>query len=156
MSERAFRGARAVGTGSVEVAEDGRAKVAGSLAFATVSQLLPVGANAIKEGRAATIDLAGVTASDSAGLALLIEWLSVARSADQPLRYENIPAQLRQLARLSEVWPLISGEAQVEVGAANAEVAHREVGRGDTQAETAGSSNAEAVGGAESIRDQAP
>jgi phospholipid transport system transporter-binding protein len=53
------------------------------------------------------IDLAGVTASDSAGLALLIEWLSVAKSAGRSLRFENIPSQLQQLARLSEVEELL-------------------------------------------------
>jgi phospholipid transport system transporter-binding protein len=49
------------------------------------------------------IDLAGVTDSDSSGLALLIEWLSVAKAAQRSLRYENMPAQLHQLAGLSEV-----------------------------------------------------
>jgi phospholipid transport system transporter-binding protein len=48
-----------------------------------------------------------VTASDSAGLALLIEWLSVAKSAGRALRFENIPSQLQQLARLSEVEELV-------------------------------------------------
>ena len=53
------------------------------------------------------IDLAGVTASDSSGLALLIEWLSVAKAAGRALRYDNIPSQLHQLARLSEVEELL-------------------------------------------------
>ena len=79
----------------------------GSLHFATVGALLPVGIAAIEAGRAAIIDLAGVTASDSAGLALLIEWLSVARGAHRGLHYENIPSQLYQLARLSEVDELL-------------------------------------------------
>ena len=54
------------------------------------------------------IDLAGVTASDSSGLALVIEWLSVAKAAGKELRYENIPTQLQQLARLSEVEELLA------------------------------------------------
>jgi phospholipid transport system transporter-binding protein len=48
-----------------------------------------------------------VTASDSAGLALLIEWLSVAKSAGRTLRFDNVPSQLRQLARLSDVEVLV-------------------------------------------------
>ena len=93
---------------SFEVLEGGRARVIGSLHFSTVSALLTAGRAAIKEnGRAAVIDLAGVTASDSAGLALLIEWLSVAKSAGRTLRFENIPSQLQQLARLSEVEELL-------------------------------------------------
>jgi phospholipid transport system transporter-binding protein len=90
-----------------EIQADGRSRVTGSLNFTTVSALLPEGDAAIAGGQAAAIDLAGVTASDSAGLALLIEWLSVAKAAGAPLKYENLPTQLHQLARLSEVEELL-------------------------------------------------
>jgi len=86
---------------------DDRSRVMGSLAFGTVAKLLPVGSAAIAAGHAAIIDLSGVTGSDSSGLALLIEWLSVAKSAGRSLRYENMPSQLHQLARLSEVDELL-------------------------------------------------
>ncbi len=78
-------------------------RVNGALNFATVSALLPAGGGVIAAGHPAVIDLQGVTASDSSGLALLIEWLSEARAAGCDLRYENIPAQLQQIIRLSEV-----------------------------------------------------
>jgi phospholipid transport system transporter-binding protein len=84
-----------------------RSRVTGSLHFTTVRALLAAGVAAINDGKAAAIDLAGVTGSDSAGLALLIEWLSVAKSAGRALRFENIPTQLQQLARLSEVEELL-------------------------------------------------
>jgi phospholipid transport system transporter-binding protein len=90
-----------------EVLEGGRSRVTGSLHFSTVSALLPLGVQAIEGGQADVIDLAGVTASDSSGLALLIEWLSVAKGAGKTLRFENIPSQLQQLARLSEVEELL-------------------------------------------------
>jgi phospholipid transport system transporter-binding protein len=92
---------------SFEVAEGGHARVIGSLHFTTVSALLSAGVAAITGGRADVIDLAGVKASDSAGLALLIEWLSVAKSAGRTLRFDNVPSQLRQLARLSDVEELV-------------------------------------------------
>lgn len=92
---------------SFEILEGERSRVRGALHFTTVSALLPMGAAAIEGGRAAVIDLAAVGASDSSGLALLIEWLSVAKSASRALRYENIPSQLQQLARLSEVEELL-------------------------------------------------
>jgi phospholipid transport system transporter-binding protein len=92
---------------SFEVLEGDRSRVSGSLHFTTVSALLPLGVDAIDSGKAAVIDLAGVTGSDSSGLALLIEWLSVAKAAGRALRYENIPSQLHQLARLSEVEELL-------------------------------------------------
>ena len=90
-----------------EVLDAGRSRVGGLLDFATVTHLLPLGTAAIENGQAAVIDLAGVTASDSSGLALLIEWLSVAGAAKRKLRYENMPAQLRQLAHLSDVEELL-------------------------------------------------
>jgi phospholipid transport system transporter-binding protein len=92
---------------SFEVLDGGRARVTGALHFTTVSALLTAGVAAINGSRAAVIDLAGVTASDSAGLALLIEWLRVAKSAGRTLRFEHIPSQLQQLARLSEVEELL-------------------------------------------------
>jgi phospholipid transport system transporter-binding protein len=91
-----------------EVQDGDRSRVSGSLHFTTVTALLPVGVAAISNGHAAVIDLAGVKDSDSAGLALLIEWLSVAKAEQRTLRYENIPVQLHQLARLSEVEELIT------------------------------------------------
>jgi phospholipid transport system transporter-binding protein len=92
-----------------EVQADGRASLSGELRFDSVGALLDVGDRVIREGHLAIIDLAGVSAGDSAGLALLIEWLSVARAIQRPLRYENIPSQLQQLARLSEVEELLLG-----------------------------------------------
>ncbi len=90
-----------------EVLGGARSRVIGSLHFTTVSSLLPEGVDAINHNEADVIDLAGVTTSDSAGLALLIEWLSVAKGANRTLRFENIPSQLQQLARLSEVEELL-------------------------------------------------
>lgn len=93
---------------SLETLEGGRSRVVGSLDFTTVTHLLPLGDAAIQAGRAATVDLSGVTGSDSSGLALLVEWLSVAQAAQRALRYENIPAQIIQLARLSDVEELLT------------------------------------------------
>ena len=97
---------------SFDMQSNDRAMLSGELRFDTVGSLLDVGNRVIGEGRITVIDLASVSAGDSAGLALLIEWLSVARSVKRPLRYENIPLQLQQLARLSEVEELLLG-AQV-------------------------------------------
>ncbi len=85
-----------------------RARVKGVLHFTTVTTLLRLGSEAIASGRAAVIDLSGVKDSDSSGLALLIEWLSIARAEGKSLRYENIPTQLHQLARLSDVEELLT------------------------------------------------
>ncbi len=91
-----------------EIQDGERSRVRGVLHFSTVSALLALGSESIANGQTAVIDLAGVTDSDSSGLALLIEWLSVAKAAQRTLRYENVPNQLLQLARLSEVAELIA------------------------------------------------
>ncbi len=94
--------------GAAFEAQDGeRSRVVGALQFSTVGALLQPGAAAISAGRAAVIDLSTVSASDSSGLALLIEWLSIAQQARRPLRYENVPEQLKELARLSDVEGLL-------------------------------------------------
>ena len=95
-------------TADFEPQEGGRSRVNGVLHFTTVTALLRSGSEAIATDRAAVIDLSGVKDSDSSGLALLIEWLSIARAERKSLRYENIPAQLHQLARLSDVEELLT------------------------------------------------
>lgn len=105
MARRKYRGGQQ--DAAFEVLEGDRARVTGSLHFTTVSALLTAGVEAINGGRAAVIDLGSVKASDSSGLALLIEWLSIAKAAGRGLRFENLPTQLQQLARLSEVEELL-------------------------------------------------
>lgn len=90
-----------------EMLEAERSRVTGTLHFNTVTKLLEAGSEAIASGRAAVIDLGGVQDSDSSGLALLIEWMSLAKAARRSLRYENMPVQLHQLARLSDVEELL-------------------------------------------------
>ncbi len=92
-----------------EVQGGERSRVIGALHFSTVSALLQPGAAAIGAGQAAVIDLSTVSESDSSGLALLIEWLSIAKEARRQLRYENVPEQIKELARLSDTEALLIG-----------------------------------------------
>lgn len=90
------------------VASDGtRARVTGPLHFSTVTTLLAPGSAAIEAGRVEVIDLSQVSQSDSSGLALLIEWLAVAKQAKRSLRYDNVPRQIQELAHLSDVEELL-------------------------------------------------
>ena len=57
------------------------------------------------------LDRAGFTSADSAGLAVLIEWLSVAGERGGTLAFEAVPAQLRAIARISDVEELIAGQS---------------------------------------------
>ncbi len=52
-------------------------------------------------------DLQAVTRSDSAGLALLVEWMQFARQRDRKLSFRNLPDQLRDIARISGLEDLL-------------------------------------------------
>jgi phospholipid transport system transporter-binding protein len=46
--------------------------------------------------------------ADSAGLAVLLDWLSAAKRAGRSLRYAHLPEDLVALARISEVDELLA------------------------------------------------
>lgn len=98
-------------TPGFELRSAGHAAVSGPLSFVTAAAMLEPGAEFIRGGSADSIDLAGVDGADSAGLALLVEWLSLAKAVGRPLRYDNIPTQLMQLAHLCDVEPLLAGQS---------------------------------------------
>lgn len=85
----------------IEKVGPGRLAASGELGFATASDALRAGLPLIAPGQSWTIDLAGVGAGDSAGLAVLVEWLSAARAAGTTLRYEGVPRQILAVARIS-------------------------------------------------------
>lgn len=49
------------------------------------------------------IDLGGVEHSDSAGVALLVDWLRQARAAGGQLSLHNVPAQMRAIIRVADL-----------------------------------------------------
>ena len=85
----------------IEVTGPGRLAATGELDFATATTALESGLALIASGPAWTIDLAGVTAGDSAGLAVLVEWLSAARAGGVRVGYVSVPAQILAVARIS-------------------------------------------------------
>lgn len=93
----------------IEKQGEGKFLISGLLEFATATQLARQGNELFKiEGDALVLDLGGVTRSDSAGLALLIEWRRVAEQRKQTLSFSNIPQQLLDIAEVSGIDKLIS------------------------------------------------
>jgi phospholipid transport system transporter-binding protein len=81
-----------------------------ALTFATVPALHARGLARIDAaGGELQFDLQQVSATDSAGLALLIDWLAAAKAHQRTLRYVQPPETLRALAKLSDVESLIDG-----------------------------------------------
>jgi phospholipid transport system transporter-binding protein len=92
-----------------EALGDGRFAVTGVLDFDSVADLLVDSRRAFEREPKIEVDLAGVSSSDSAALALLIEWLRSARRRGAEIRFVGVPDQLVALARLSDLEPLLDG-----------------------------------------------
>ncbi|MBK6348782.1 MAG: ABC transporter substrate-binding protein [Proteobacteria bacterium] len=87
---------------SIQRVAEGRLEASGVLGYVTAGRALPAGLALIPKGSTCTIDLSRVTEADSAGLAVLVEWLATAKSRGTVIRYECIPAQILAVARISE------------------------------------------------------
>jgi phospholipid transport system transporter-binding protein len=81
----------------------GRLRASGQLGLETAIGALGAGLAALPKGGECLIDLREVSDVDSAGLAVLIEWLAQARARGTRLVYTNLPPALRSLAKLSGV-----------------------------------------------------
>ncbi len=88
----------------------GRIVVTGELTFATARDARQLGVLVLESSRAErlVVDCAGVTRADSAGLAVLLDWLSWGRRRSRPVSLENLPASLLAIARISEVDGLLT------------------------------------------------
>ena len=95
------------GPATLEVLGNGRFKVRGPLDAETVTGLLERSEEAFRGANSIEVDLGGVPEGDSAGLALLIEWIRRARKQKQQLQFKNLPTQIAALARISQVDDLL-------------------------------------------------
>jgi phospholipid transport system transporter-binding protein len=100
------------GGSEVRIAESapGRVCVDGALTFATARNARELGLRVLEAsaGDRVTIDCKGVTKADSAGLAVLLDWLSWGRRRSRTVSLENLPASLIAIARISEVDGLLT------------------------------------------------
>jgi len=96
-------------TRTVEVSRPSADRIAvnGALTFETARQAYEAGMRLLRDvasnGEPLQVDLGGVTASDSAGLAVLIEWVAAARRNGRAVRVLNVPGGIAASARISEV-----------------------------------------------------
>lgn len=80
-----------------------RLHLSGELSFHTVPDLWRQTRELFKGCPTLTIDLSGVERSDSAGLALLVEWMREAARCGTELRFVNMPTQMLAIARVSSL-----------------------------------------------------
>jgi phospholipid transport system transporter-binding protein len=75
--------------------------VEGDLTFASIDKQTVKSLNFLTAYKEITLDFGQVRNTDSAGLALMIEWIKYCRAKRTLLRFSNVPKQLLSLARLS-------------------------------------------------------
>ena len=93
---------------SIVVQDEGCYFVEGELIFDTVVQLSDKAKGFFSGATGAVvIDLSGVTRTDSAGLALVVDWMRNARSAGLTVSFRQVPEQLLAIARVSRFDKLI-------------------------------------------------
>ena len=86
---------------------EGQARVDGPLDFGSVPSLLKAGDLLLRRPGPYQMDLGGVNSANSAGLALVLEWLDIARSRQVALRFLNLPDSLRRIAAFSNLEALL-------------------------------------------------
>jgi phospholipid transport system transporter-binding protein len=100
-----------VETFSIEQTGPGRLEAKGHLSFDTAIDALRSGTRLIgAAGKSCTIGLSHVATGDSAGLAVLVEWLAIARANGTSLKYESVPDQILAIAKISDVQDLLTGD----------------------------------------------
>jgi phospholipid transport system transporter-binding protein len=88
---------------------DGRLTAEGPLTFLTARWAHEQGLQSLSSSLAQEleVDCRGITSSDSAGLAVLLDWLGAVKRAGRSLRYRRLPPGLLALGRISEVDELL-------------------------------------------------
>lgn len=88
---------------------EGEFQLEGCLNLATVTSVLAQAIAPFKEATAIKVDLSVVSQSDSAGLALLVEWMRIAAAANKPISFHAVPKQMLAIARatgLTDILPI--------------------------------------------------
>lgn len=78
-------------------------RVSGALHFESVADLWRETGPLFAADPPARIDLGGVSHSNSAGVALLVDWLRQARSRQRDLVFLNVPAQMRAIIQVADL-----------------------------------------------------
>jgi phospholipid transport system transporter-binding protein len=87
---------------------DGHFALAGEVTFDTAEKILRASEQPFEEHTRLEIDLSGVTLSDSAGLALLLEWVTWANHTVREIRYSGMPERVMAIAKTTEVDALLA------------------------------------------------
>jgi phospholipid transport system transporter-binding protein len=105
VSGPAAGGAAVPATFEIEVTSPGRFAARGALTFANARRARSEGLHALRtsSARDLEVDCSGIAHSDSAGLAVLLDWMAIMKREGRPLCFANLPPGLLAVARISGV-----------------------------------------------------
>ena len=86
---------------------EGRFELNGEMTFETAERILLASEEPFEQHTRIEVDLAGVTRADSAGLALLLEWITWANHTVREIRFLSMPERILAIARTTEVEQLL-------------------------------------------------
>ena len=87
---------------------EGHFALSGKMTFATVESILDDSETPFGQHTRLEVDLSGITGSDSAGLALLLEWITWANHTVREIRFTEMPERVLAIARTTEVDALLT------------------------------------------------
>ena len=86
---------------------EGHFALDGEMSFETAERILVASEEPFEQHTRIEVDLAGVTKTDSAGLALLLEWITWANHTVREIRFLSMPERILAIARTTEVEQLL-------------------------------------------------
>ena len=86
---------------------DGKFALSGHMTFGTAGRILKDSEAPFEEHTQIEVDLSGVSKTDSAGLALLLEWITWANHTVREIRFVGTPERIEAIAKVTEVDELL-------------------------------------------------
>ena len=87
---------------------EGRFELDGEVNFETAERILRASEAPFEQYTRIEVDFSGVTDSDSAGLALLLEWITWANHTVREIRFSSLPERIVAIAKTTEVDHLLN------------------------------------------------
>ncbi len=87
---------------------DGRFVLTGDMSFETAEKILRKSDGLFEQHTRIEVDLSGVEKADSAGLALLLEWITWANHTVREIHYIGMPDRILAIAKTTEVDHLLN------------------------------------------------
>jgi len=84
----------------IKTQTDGLIELAGDLTFSTITKKTVLLCDFKNNSQTITLDFSQVQQTDSAGLALVIEWIKLSQATQRQLKLRHFPQSLQTLATL--------------------------------------------------------